>query len=257
LQASPALTTSGLEKPSECVRCLVGRPLTRRRGARADRTAAHHRERARLRGELHTLAGFDDPDDYEGGPDWVARGDIAQMVEDRRYGDKVAPLMRWAERTVETDPALAAATPAERLDHFRRLLPPNLTGRHALFHVEWAVGPEYWSPWRWTHREPTDPSRREVVAAVVVAGRHGELNRRIRHASTTWTTERITLPPERLIDDDHPAPGVELPRRTMTLQRAVYVRYLAGAHDINTFAATTDHASIVGDLYREITAAAR
>lgn len=206
--------------------------------------------------ELHAVVGFDHADDYEGDLAWVARGDIAQMVEDRRYGDKVGPLMRWAERTVATDPALSEATMAERLDHFRHLLPPSLTGCHALFHVELALRyHEYRSPW--TRQTPTRPARRDMVAAIVAAVRHGELNRRIRHTSATWTTERITLPAERLIDDDHPAPGILLPRRTITRDRPVIVRYLAGAHDIDAFAAETAHADVVGDLYREITAAVR
>lgn len=244
------------EKARDMARSVL--PGSRRRGARADRTAAHARERARLRVELHAVAGFDDPDDYDGELDWIARRDIAEMVEDRRYGDKVRPLIQWARRTVETNPDLREATPIERLDHFRRLLPPNLTGRHALFHVEGAVGYDrYWSPWQWTYPKPSGPSMVEIVTTIVAAGRHGELNRRIRHASETSTIETITLPREYLIDDDHPAPGVPLPRRTITREVAVYVRYLDGAHDIEAFAANTSHGGIVWTLYREITAPER
>lgn len=244
------------EKARDMARSVL--PSSRRRGARADRTAAHGRERVRLRAELHALAGFDDPDDYEGELDWIARRDIAQMVEDRRYGDKIGPLIQWARRTVETDPHLREATPLERLDHFRRLLPPNLTGRHALFHVEWAVGYDpYWTPFHWTDRKAVGPSMVDMVTTIVAAGRHGELNRRIRHASVTSELETTTLPRDYLIDDDHPAPGIPLPRRTITRQVAVYVHYLAGAHDIEAFAAHTSHGGIVWNLYREITARAK
>ncbi len=50
----------------------------------------------------------------------------------------------------------------------------------------------------------------------------------------------ITLAPERLIDADHPAPGVLLPRRAVTEQRRPYIRFLAGAHDAVAFLVDSD-----------------
>lgn len=243
------------EKARDMARSVL--PSTRRRGARADKAAARARERARLRAELHALTRLDDPDDFKGDLAWQARRDISEMVEDRRDGDKLAPLMRWAARTVENDPVLASAEPVDRIEHFRRLLPPGLLGRHALFHLEATLGLErYWYSRPRPSRGPAQPTMRDMVAAIVADGAHGELNRRIRRECSGWITERITLQPCRLIDADHPIPGVLLPRRTVSERRRVIVRYLAGAHDIDAFVADTGRWSVRADiieaLYREI-----
>lgn len=97
------------EKTRDMARSVL--PSTRRRGARQDRALAHKAERSRLRSALQDLAGHDDPDDYEGELTWEARRQIAWMVEDRRAADKVAPLLRWATRTIERDAALRDARP--------------------------------------------------------------------------------------------------------------------------------------------------
>lgn len=243
------------DKPRDMARSVL--PSTYRRRARADRAAVRSRERARLRAELHAVAGFADPDDYDGDLTWVARRDLAELVADRRSGDKVGPLTRWAARTVEADPTLAAAPLRERLDHFRPLLPPGIVGRHALFHLVWALDDEpYWWPTGRTRPGPTGPSLHDKVAAIIAAGRHGELNRRIRHACAGVVIQRITLPREYLIDDDHPAPGLLLPRRTVEHRRRIYPRYLAGAHDIDAFVADTGRNGAAGGiaaaLYREL-----
>jgi hypothetical protein len=46
----------------------------------------------------------------------------------------VAPLVRWALHHARTDPSLRSST-ADRLDHFRQLLPGTTIGRHALSHI--------------------------------------------------------------------------------------------------------------------------
>jgi hypothetical protein len=91
-------------------------PSTARRAARAGRARIHRAERARLREELHRVGSHIDPHDDQGDLTGGDRAAIAEMVWDRRAHDKVAPLLRWAERTVARDPLLAAAYATPR-DH--------------------------------------------------------------------------------------------------------------------------------------------
>jgi hypothetical protein len=79
-------------------------------GARQDRRAIHHRERTRLREALAEVRRASDGDDVDADLAYVDRGAIASMVGDRRGGDKLAPLMHWAERTVAASPKLQAMT---------------------------------------------------------------------------------------------------------------------------------------------------
>ena len=245
------------EKALDIARSVL--PSTRRRGARADRVTIHARERARARARarahLRELARLEDPDEFERDLTWEARREIGWMVEDRRAADKVGPLMRWAERKVETDPELADASFEERLAHFRRLLPEGLIGRHALFHLEWVLDEER-TTWRraYYHRRHDDPGRelRDKVAAIVAVGRHGELNRRIRLAAQPYYVRHVTLPAERLIDDDNPPPGRLLPRRTAAVHERIEARFLRGAHDIDGFAKQTGAAGVVHELHAEL-----
>lgn len=227
-------------------------PSTRRRGARQDRALAHARARRRLRAELHELAGYDDPDDYEGDLTWEARGDIAEMVQERRVGDKVGPLVRWAERTVERDPVLRDARFDQRVAHFRRLLPDGLIGDHAMVHLRWVIDDElpWWRRPRVPPAEPR-PTLREKVEAIVRAGRHGELNRRIRLSSAEYSVKEVWVPPERVIDDDHPAPGVLIRGHWTKVHEPVVIRPLRGAHDIDAFVQRGD-TTAVHELYTEL-----
>lgn len=238
------------EKARDMARSVL--PSTRRRGARQGRAHARSRERSHLRAALRDLASCDDPDDYEGDLTWEARREIGWMVEDRRTGDKVAPLMRWAERKLVTDPELAAASFDERTTHFRGLLPDGLIGRHALFHLRWVLDDEvpWWRRQRATRPGPR-PTLREKVEAIVLAGRHGELNRRIRHASARYYVKRVWVPPRRLVDDDHPAPGLLLAGHWTTVHEPVQARFLRGAHDIDAFVKEGDP-SHVHNLYDDL-----
>lgn len=100
------------EKSRDMARSVL--PSTARGTARQTRASIHRRERARLRTALHALRAVGDPDDFDGDLTWIARRDIGEMVDDRRSADKVGPLVTWAERRVERDPALAAASPEDR-----------------------------------------------------------------------------------------------------------------------------------------------
>jgi hypothetical protein len=106
---------------------------------------------------------------------------IAELVADRRSCDKVGPLLRWAERTVECDPVLAQADLDQCLAHFRRTLPADLIGRHALFHIEWVLRGPWWSAVpvgdRRTRAEEQDRRLRAALEVIVAAGAVGQLNR--------------------------------------------------------------------------------
>lgn len=238
------------EKAREMARSVL--PSTRRRVARIDRANTHARERQRVRAALHDLATHDDPDDFEGDLTWEARGAISDMVWDRRAADKVAPLMRWAERTVEREPGLRDATLEERVAHFRRLLPEGLIGRHALSHLEWVLDDDPHWPWRPRAERPaTGPTTREKVAAIVMAGRHGELNRRLRHDASGYYVRHVHVPARCLVDDEHPEPGVLVPAHTEVVHEPIATRFLLGAHDIDAFAKEGEPAA-VHELYQEL-----
>ena len=78
-----------------------------------------------------------------------------------------------------------------------------------------------------------------MVEAIVAAGAHGELNYRIGRAIAPFVRTAVTVPPTRLINDDHPAPGILIPQHAEYTVRRQSRRFLAGAHDINGFASQT------------------
>lgn len=104
------------------------------------------------------------------------RGAIEELVWDRRAADKVAPLVRWALHQIRHDPRLRDAEFAERLHHFRQLLPDNAIGRHALSHIAWPLERLDAEPRQFTERSPCDV----LVRALYEAGYHRELNARLR-----------------------------------------------------------------------------
>jgi hypothetical protein len=156
--------------------------------AQRERRNIHRTERAGVRAMLHHayLAGGEDGfDDIVDLP--LQRSRLEEFVYDRRMADKVAPLIRWARRIVETDPGLRDATVDERLAYFRAILPTNLSGRHALSHLRTALDPE-WEEWRESFHSYRRASRPSVYAAVLLAGLNaivaaglvGELNRALK-----------------------------------------------------------------------------
>lgn len=202
-------------------------PSTSRKNAREKRRIAHGAERARERAALRGAVGGGRYERVLGDSDSRRRIEISQMVWDRRAADKIAPLVRWARVTAARDPKLRDATPEDVLTHFAALLPDNLIGRHALDHIRWGLGLED-VPWREQYarrraRQRADAAHersryRNVVVALVEAGRHGDINRavrRIRHAQVA-SAERDGKPLARL------AP------------------YLAGLHAVDEFVAATE-----------------
>jgi len=111
-------------------------PSKARRAARLTRRHIHHQARSRTRVSVAAIRRVGDDMDDRG---FVEKAAIAEMVADRRYADKLAPIERWAVRLVAKRPGLARATLKEQLSYFRRLLPDNTVGRHALGHIEFAL----------------------------------------------------------------------------------------------------------------------
>lgn len=222
------------EKARDMARSVL--PSTRRKGAREDRSLMHHAERARVRRELHRMRAVGDPDDYDGdlGHGSNARRDMAYMVQRRRRADKIGPLIHWAERVVERDPVLVAAPPEDREVYFRRLLPEGLIGDHAITHLWWVIDDR---PRWWPRRQRRTPSADDVerVEDIVAGGLHGELNRRVKARLHREIRVLARLPAERLVDEDHPSPGILVPSRTVAEQRRRPLRFLGGAHDVEAF----------------------
>jgi len=180
--------------------------------------------------------GCRDPDDSDGELTWEARRDVLETVDDRRQADKVGPLIHWATRTVATDERLRAATPAERIHYFRSLLPPAVIGGHAVSHLGFGLGDQRRC---WVHSESRPPAvaltLRDMVQRIVAAGRHGDLNRAIRRDDSGAVAVTGDVPAHRLIDHEHPAPGLLVARKSVTEYRRRTVRFLAGAHDVDAF----------------------
>lgn len=153
------------DKITDVIRSVL--PSTARRDARRTRQLIHRSARRKVKVALRS-----------GDVDAVVdiRGPIEDMVWDRRAGDKVGPLVRWALHQVRHDPRLRETGFAERIDHFRQLLPNTTIGRHALSHIAWPLERLDSPP-----REFADgPSCISAVRALYEAGYHGELNARLK-----------------------------------------------------------------------------
>lgn len=108
------------------------------------RRGIHQRERGRVRVALHEARStfvddLDDLFDATACVDDYTKHEIAFMVDERRYSDKIGPLLRWAEHHLNHDPALADASYSDCLVYFQRVLPSGLIGNHAVSHIEWVL----------------------------------------------------------------------------------------------------------------------
>lgn len=183
----------GPEKAREIARSIL--PSTRRRSTRTDLAYLKRASRRRVRQTLHDWAGYDDPLEFEGhiwdyhSPNphhdgyW---GGLSAIVDDRRNGDKLGALLKWA-------PAVTAHLddPEDRYMAIKAILPDNLIGRHALSHLinmeEFDCSNPYLYGYdrynRRYHPEP-DPWRDpEIIEArvrdLLAAGYHKDLNDRL------------------------------------------------------------------------------
>lgn len=114
------------------------------------------------------------------------------------------------------------------------------------------LDPDPYRPWRPRPVCPaTGPTTREIVAAIVAAGRHGERNHRLRHKSSRFSVRRVCVPAQRLVGEERPAPGELLAAHTVVIHEPISKRFLLGDHDIAAFAADGE-LSVVHDLYEEL-----
>lgn len=167
-------------------------PSSARKSARDNLASWKRNHRRGIRQRLHDAQGYDWLD-YEGfvdtdtnrplsGSGWDRI--ITHIVVNRRNSDKVGPIMAWARAT-------AATLPGDDYDKymwFKRTLPDNLIGRHALSHIEFIFDdlPSSWR--RLRYRGPYETSAQRQVrwaqehetwtalVRTVVETRHKEFN---------------------------------------------------------------------------------
>lgn len=118
-------------------------PSTARKAARDNKANRTRRIRRQANLRLHEWAEVDNAFDYEGFmPDEARFGGwddcIAGIVEQRRNHDKLS-VVQWAERT--TVQKLRHLDDEERYQYFKKILPDNTIGRHALGHIADKIHP--------------------------------------------------------------------------------------------------------------------
>lgn len=179
----------GQEKAREIARSVL--PSTRRRSARIDLAHLKRSHRRRIRQTLHDWVGYDDPLDFEGHiydydrptPHSSYWGGLTGIVDDRRNGDKLGALLRWA-------PAVTAHldNPEDRYMAMKAVLGDNLIGRHALSHLAFMDVFDFrddFNRYRWRSRDHapdpwSDPVHIEhVIREILASGWHKDLNRRL------------------------------------------------------------------------------
>lgn len=222
------MPTYGDSKKRDMARSIL--PSTKRKG-QEDRRRVHKSARTQER----TLMGFAEDEWWEDEADDVDHPDFAgverkrahdtkDMVEMRRYKDKVGPFSRWAERVTKNLPK------ENRLSYLRALVPDTLIGEHAVSHVEWKdhFKVEHAANNRTHYRPPTTPVA-DLDAAwlceqlVNDPTLHARLNRAIKNAHRTahlyWADGR-----REVVGPTHP-------------------RTLKGLHDVAAFVADLHRAN--------------
>lgn len=153
----------GKDKAKNMSRSIL--PSTRSSGAGFDKAKAKRATRHSVKTELQRTT--IDPDYYdETDTDFEEDANVSRIVNDRRGGDKTAPLQRWAKaitKKVDRD---------SRLSHVKSLLPENVIGEHALGHVK---GDDHFS------------SR-----AKIILDKNKELNRQDKYAAINVAEKRLT-----------------------------------------------------------------
>lgn len=201
-------------------------PSTRRKSARDNRRMIHHRQRAVERAGLVAYRRDSDPESVTPDLRGTLRSDISVMMWDRRAGDKVGPLIRWAKATIAADPELRSAPLDVQVGYFARLMPDNTIGRHAVQHIRWALLASERRD-RFLASRPTVPGPHVAgmqgqVRQILEAGLHASLNAALRRLA-----ERQATPPG----------GRRLPPRL-----------LLGSHDVEAFTASMARWPAVRDL---------
>lgn len=171
--------TYGKSKERDMVRSIL--PSTRRKSARDFKRAYNKANRHAVRQTLHhnrDALAYEERDldlEYEffnhdaayatmADADGEYERRIKETMWDRRLGDKVAPIIRWAEAQV------ADVRPEDRLSWLQARMPDNLAVRHAISHIKFSdVFPDenpYMYGWR---QERTSPEDRSWIRAAEYA----------------------------------------------------------------------------------------
>lgn len=131
----------GKEKERDMIRSIL--PSSRRKGARDDRAYAHRRHRSTVKhalrqhkGDLDYLSdtadcAVDEAYSKIHDADFKRSEAIKSVMWDRRDGDKLSPMLRWAPHQV------GHLRLEDRLSYMRGRLPDNTVGRHAVGHLKY------------------------------------------------------------------------------------------------------------------------
>lgn len=162
------------DKPRDIARSVL--PSTRRKSARDDKRAYHSKHRAAQRQVNHrierSLAVIDDEGNISHDPDLfddfeertvydgynaatkdegLSWDDMNEIVDSRRNGDKLGPLLSWANATHNRLMSGPEWTTADKIAYFKAILPDTLQGRHALGHIKSDLG-LYENPYLYSYR---------------------------------------------------------------------------------------------------------
>jgi hypothetical protein len=225
----------GDEKAREMARSLL--PSKNREPARKARAFIQRAERHRARMETARLAR--DPEESEdlASPTDESAAEMRQQVSRRRWGDKVAPFIRWACATTR-------ALPQEsRLSHVRARVPRGIIGDHALEHLkcraefehpnEAAVERERRRVWERSRRQTWPLNRGEQAerlrAILQTPGGHRAFNRYLQcqHVARYRTEMRRRPCTCR--------PGCTFQETVRVAVSPIRARVLLGVHDVLPF----------------------
>lgn len=148
------MSSYGAKKKKDMIKSAL--PSTRRKGARDDRRAIHKAARRQTRQSITTHNGLDvdrlidtvsDDADIRSYPNHAIR----DMMWERRNGDHLGALMRWAPHQVKH------LRLEDRLSYFKSILPDDTIGRHAASHIQWmdefeVPRPNPYTPYDWAER---------------------------------------------------------------------------------------------------------
>lgn len=121
----------GEQKKRDMARSIL--PSTKKRSGKMRREihkSARGQERILMAHVEDEEAWLEEAPNFEG-VERARNQETRHFVEIRRGCDKVAPFIRWAERTTKDIPA------EDRLSYLKGVLPDSLIGEHAVSHLKW------------------------------------------------------------------------------------------------------------------------
>jgi len=233
------MPTYGEEKRRDMARSVL--PSRRAKGAREDKRRVHGEVRSRIR-DLIVKGDWDNESDLALDPQrHKPYQGIKVVVRDRRDGDNLAPLMRWAEAKADE----LGDTPEERCAALRAMLPDNIVGWHAMTHVDHLDAFEtnpIRNAWRYARADRQASYRENYNKVVRVAhkvfenGGHSAFNIELRRAHVRTGHDRRCPVFEYDADKDRMAIRHVVKHNVLCHTCTADPRLLLGAHDIDEFA---------------------